>query len=162
MRAPKIPIIMAVKRALLTLFIALLAALSFIESPAVAAETASNVSASIDCRDARLAIGMQLAGDERPGNAGELRSVDRIVLTSTSRTVGFLYTARDGSAYVADRSSRMLTSGDLVVMNALVQYMGGFFENAFDPRDDGYVYYPVRWTAQRAKELGVQLSRCPS
>jgi hypothetical protein len=153
---------MAVNRGFLALLIGVLAGSSLVESPAAAAESASNVSASIDCRDARLVAGMQLTGEERPGNAGELRSVDRIVLTTTSRTVGFLYTARDGSTYVADRSSRMLASGDLVVMNALVQYMGGFLENAFDPRDDGYVYYPVRWTAQGAKDLGVQLSRCPS
>jgi hypothetical protein len=91
-----------------------------------------------------------------------LRSVDRIIVIATSRTVGFLYTTRDGSTYVTDRSSRAVTPGDLVVMNALVQRMGGLLENAFDPRDNGYVYYPVRWTAQAAKEFGLQLSRCPA
>ena len=118
----------------------------------------------VACREARFVVGAALTGKEAAGrpNGGEVRSIDRIVYTPLSRTVGFLYTVDDRRLFVSDRESAQLTTRDLAIMNQLTQAMGAFKGNAFDPRDNGYVYYRVKWDRALANKMHLVLRRCDS
>lgn len=117
-----------------------------------------------ECREARFPVGSALTGKEIVGkiNRGEVTAVDRILSATYSRTVGFLYTTGDGRKFVSDRPTSHLKLVDLAIMNQVVQRMGHVHENAFDPRDNGFVYYLVTWKSQIAQTMHLRLARCVS
>jgi hypothetical protein len=117
----------------------------------------------MECRGARFPIGTPLTGDEALGgdNPGEVATVDLIRARDASRAVGYRYTTRDGAMFVTDRATAQAQLWDYAIMNALVQTMNSFYENAFDPRDNGFVYYRVTWKFPIADRMNLELTRCP-
>lgn len=120
------------------------------------------VTMKAECREARYPIGFPLTGEEIVGkiNLGEVVAIDRIRSAAYARTVGFLYTTGEGRTFVTDRPLAHLQLIDLVVMNQVEQMMGFVLENAFDPRDNGFVYYLVTWNPQVAETMQLRLARC--
>jgi hypothetical protein len=118
--------------------------------------------AKVECREARYPPGSVLTGKESAAgqSRGDVVAIDRIINTSVSRTVGFRYTTREGRTFVADRPSAHVQTIDLAIMNQLVEAMGYFHGNAFDPRDNGFVYYAVTWKPALAKAMHLELVRC--
>jgi hypothetical protein len=118
----------------------------------------------MECNGARFPIGTPLTGDEVPGgaNSGEVSAIDLIRLRGASRAVGYRYTTREGGMFVTDRATSQAQVWDYAVMNTIVQVMGFTNEIAFDPRDNGFVYYRVVWKPRIADNLTLELTRCPS
>jgi hypothetical protein len=108
-------------------------------------------------------VGTPLTGDEVPGgtNAGEVAAIDLISVGAASRAIGYLYTTREGVTFVTDRPTSEAQLWDFAVMNAIVQVMGFVQENAFDPRDNGFVYFRVAWKPPVASQMNLTLTRCP-
>lgn len=118
----------------------------------------------MECNGARFTIGTPLTGTETAGqtNPGDVITVDLISLRDTARGVGYLYTTGDGQTFVAERANSQAQVWDYAVMNAIVQSMSSFIGNAFDPRDNGFVAYPVKWDTTTAEHLNLRLTRCPA
>ena len=117
----------------------------------------------MECNGARFPIGTPLTGTDIPGetNPGDVVSVDLIAQAGAYRAVGYLYTTGEGATFVADRQIAQAQLWDYAVMNALVQSMSSFEGNAFDPRDNGFVAYRVTWNPVLARQMTLQLTRCP-
>jgi hypothetical protein len=118
----------------------------------------------VECAGTRFPIGTPLVGDEVPNgpNLGEVKTIELIRVDDSPHAVGYLFTTRNGDLFVTDRQSSQALVWDYAVMNALVQAMGSILENAFDPRDNGFVYFRIVWKPQIATSLGLDRVPCPS
>jgi hypothetical protein len=120
----------------------------------------ADASTYVDCSDARYAIGINIP-DAVDRVSGDVRSIDAISLRSSKQTIGYRYTMNDGRTFVADRSRDRTTLGGLSAMNDLVNLLSQFRYNAFDPRDQGYTVFGVRWDPAAVRKLGLNLTPCP-
>ena len=136
--------------------------LMFITVPGSVLESVSPGATSVHgipiCNDARWSVGINIP-DARDVASGEIRAVEAILDINRAH-IGYRYTLNDGRTYVSDRSRNMLTLSGLAAMNELVNAMSSFSYNAFDPRDNGYMVYAVKWNKATADRLQLTVAPC--